>query len=73
MKNTKHFSKYFLAITYFGLSIQSSFGADVAPTAGGLLQQVPQTRPNLPSNNAPVLPSNSASKVAEEDKKTFLV
>ncbi len=73
MKNTKHFSKYFLAITYLGLSIQSSFGADVAPTAGGLLQQVPQTRPNLPSNNAPVLPSNSASKVAEEDKKTFLV
>ncbi len=73
MKNTKHFSKYFFAFTCLGLSIQSGFGADVAPTAGGLLQQVPQTRPNLPSNNSPVLPKGAASKTAEEDKKTFLV
>jgi hemolysin activation/secretion protein len=73
MKHNPHFSKYVFALAYLGLTIQPGFGADVAPTAGGLLQQVPQNRPNLPSNNAPVLPKGTASKAGDEDKKTFLV
>lgn len=55
------------------LAVSWAFAADVAPNAGSLLQQVPPTRPNLPTDNSAVLPRSGATHQVQEDKTTFLI